>query len=403
MTDSAIPTEDILEALELSAAAPSLTYLRALFARFNDRVPFETASKIVRDAEVGDLTAKPRLPDVFWKEHLETGAGGTCYARVAAFESLLSRLGFDCRAVLGRVLSDFDHASLLVRAGGEDWICDVGFPLPGLLRCADSETETARGTLRVARADGGWRIRFLGGVPEGPRELEIFPAPVSPEEFSRRWRQTFHRPSKFLESVSLLREREARAVSFAAGEIRVDDLHSRTRIPLPSTRAEILEEHFGVDAELLEHAFTIAGDREPEIASAEISAYLAVETSPREAFEAIASPEGYRRLMEGAARVETLEAAEGLWRARLLPPGGSAAEEPSVEEEIRPDPERRTLSVRRGSQESTYRVRGGPETFLVRRIPLAGPRLDLLRNDSLRGRFAAALAVDLLAWARLLK
>lgn len=397
--------EDILEALGLASAPPSLTFLQALFARFNDRVPFETASKIVRDAEVADLAAKPRLPEVFWKEHLESGAGGTCYARVAAFEGLLSRLGFVCRAVLGRVQSNFDHASLLVRAGGEEWICDVGFPLPGLLRCAESEAETARGTLRVVRADGGWRIRFLGGVPEGPRELEIFPAPVSPEEFSRRWRQTYLRPSRFLEAVSLFREREARAVSFSGGEIRVDDLHSRARIPLPSPRAGTLEEQFGVDAELLERAFSITGDSEPEIASARISAYLAVEASPQEAFETIASPEGYRRLMEGAARVATLEGSEGLWRARLLPPEESSSEEQGagIEEEVRPEPGRRALNVRRGSQESMYQVREGPQTFLVRRISLAGPRLDLLRNDSLRGRFAAALAVDLLAWARLLK
>ena len=405
MNQSPLPIEDILEALGLAPAPPSLTFLQALFARFNDRVPFESASKIVRDAAVADPDAKPRLPEVFWKEHLETGAGGTCFARVAAFESLLSRSGFDCRAVLGRVLSDFDHASLLVRFGGEEWICDVGFPLPGLLHCEDSETETGRGTLRVVRAERGFRIRFLGGVPEGPRELEIFPARVSPEEFSRRWRQTFHRPSKFLEAVSLFREREARAVSFSGGEIRVDDLHSRTRIPLPSPRAKILEEQFGVDAGLLERAFAIAGDREPEIASAEVTAYLAVETPPREAFETIASPEGYRRLMGGVARVETLEASEGLWRAWLLPPGKSEAEGrgAGVEEEIRPDPGRRTLRVRRAGQESWYQVRGGTQTFLVRRISLAGPRLDLLRNDSLRGRFAALLAVDLLAWARLLQ
>jgi arylamine N-acetyltransferase len=398
-----ISVEDILEVLGLTPAPPSLTFLETLFARFNDRVPFETASKIVRDAEVADFAAKPRLPEVFWNEHLESGAGGTCYARVAAFEALLSRLGFDCRAVLGRVQSDFDHASLLVRAGGEDWICDVGFPLPGLLRCADSEIETSRGTLRVARDERGWRVRFLGGVPEGPRELEIFPAPVSPDEFSRRWRETYRRPSRFLDAVSLFRQREARAVSFSGGEIRVDDLHSRTRIPLPSSRAGILQEQFGVGAALLERAFSLAGDDEPELASAEISAYLAVEASAKEAFEAIASPEGYRRLMAGAARVTTLEATEGLWRARLLPPESAAeAGEGSIEEEIRLEPDRRALRARRGGQESMYQVRGGTQTFLVRRISLAGPRLDLLRNDSLRGRFAAALAVDLLAWARLL-
>jgi len=57
----------------------------------------------------------------------------------------------------------------------------------------------------------------------------------------------------------------------------------------------------------------------------------------------------------------------------------------------------------RGSQESFYQVLlRGQKTFLVRRLVLPGSRMDLLRNDSLRGRFAGTLAVDLLAWARLL-
>jgi hypothetical protein len=38
----------------------------------------------------------------------------------------------------------------------------------------------------------------------------------------------------------------------------------------------------------------------------------------------------------------------------------------------------------------------------MREAELSGPREDLLRNDSLRGRLAASLAVDLLAWSRML-
>jgi hypothetical protein len=38
----------------------------------------------------------------------------------------------------------------------------------------------------------------------------------------------------------------------------------------------------------------------------------------------------------------------------------------------------------------------------MRETTLSGSREDLLRNDALRGRLAGTLAVDLLAWARLL-
>ena len=399
-----IPVEAVLEALELPRSEPGIGYLQALFARFNERVLFETASKIVRNAGISDPAEKPRRPALFWAEHLDSGAGGTCFARVAAFDALLCDLGFVRRVALGRVQSDFDHAALLVTLEGVEWICDVGFPLPSLLPCARRETESALGALRVTPESRGWRIELLGGVPEGPRELEVFAAPVTREEFDRRWRETYRPESSFLTAVSLRREKEGRSVSFARGEIRVDDLHSRTRIPLPAPRAPFLEEHFGIARELLEGAFTLAGDPESAIPSCEVSVYLEVDRPAAAAFDAIASPRAYRSLMEGVAGVAERDMGGGVWRVRLSPPASAGeGSQADIEEEITVDAPTRTLRVLRGSQESFYQVLlRGKKTFLVRRLVLPGPRLDLLRNDSLRGRFAGTLAVDLLAWARLL-
>ena len=400
-----IPTEEILEALDLPRSESGLGFLRALFARFNERVPFETASKIVRSAQVSEPEEKPRRPEVFWADFLSSGAGGTCFARVAAMDALLCGLGFAARVALGRVQSDFDHATLLATLDGEEWVCDVGFPLPVLLRSSGGETETPLGAVRVTRGGRGWRVELLEGVPEGPRELEIFSAPVPREEFELQWRETFRPGSSFLSAVKLRREKQERIVSFSAGEIRVDDLHSRTRIPLAAPRAPILEEQFGVDRELLARAFSIAGDPDPELPGAQVSVYLEAAGSPRAAFDAIASASGYRRLMEGVARVAGEEPAGAGWRLRLAPPDsrGAGAAGGEIEEEITPDTEKLALRVRRGARDSFYEAiaRGG-RTFLVRRLALDGPRLDLLRNDSLRGRFAGSLAVDLLAWVRLL-
>ena len=70
-----IPTDEILEALELPRSEPGIGYLQALFARFNERVPFESASKIVRNTAVDRLEEKSRTPEVFSSDHLESGAG----------------------------------------------------------------------------------------------------------------------------------------------------------------------------------------------------------------------------------------------------------------------------------------------------------------------------------------
>lgn len=394
-----LPLDDILEAIEIDRAEPSLPYLQALFTRFNERVPFESASKILRDAEIQDPAEKPRWPEVFWSDHIESGAGGTCFARVAAFQALLSALGFDARAVLGRVQEDFDHAALLVGSGGEQWICDVGFPLPALLAAREGETDTALAEVHVAATPRGWSVEMLEGVPEGPRQLEIFAVPVAQEEFRSHWRATFDRRSRFLTSVSLRVERPGRIVSFGAGEIRVDDRHSRTRIPLPSPRAPILEEQFGTDSELLERAFSLVGDPASALQDAEVTVYVETTSDPAAAFAAIGSREAYVEFLSGAAHASAQELPNGSWRVRLSPREGE--DSASLEEEVQPDAESFRLEVRRGTRRSFFEVGiRNARTCLMRRLVLEGPRLDLLRNDSMRGRLAGTLAVDLLAWAR---
>ena len=92
-------------------------------------------------------------------------------------------------------------------------------------------------------------------------------------------------------------------MTFTRGEVRVDDLHTRTRIPVSDDRPSKLAELFGIEVEVLRRAFSIAGDPASEIADARIAAYLSVDAGPEEAFAPIASPEGYRRLMEGVADV----------------------------------------------------------------------------------------------------
>jgi hypothetical protein len=76
---------------------------------------------------------------------------------------------------------------------------------------------------------------------------------------------------------------------------------------------------------------------------------------------------------------------------------------------VTPDPDQRALRIKRryaDGREPTLSFRvevHDGETWLVREAVLAGPREDLLVNDSARGRMAGTLAVDLLAWTRLLR
>lgn len=402
-----IPADDILEALDLSRAEPGSGFLEALFARFNAKVPFENASKIVRNVRIADPAEKPRTPEIFWEEHLASGTGGTCFARTAGFEALLGALGFRARRLLGKVQREDDHAALLVETAAGESIVDVGFPLPAILPARPGRAATTQGELDVAATALGFRIAFLEGVPETPREIEVYTEPVAAERFAQLWRETFRPKARFLQEVTLRRDLGNRVLSFGAGEVRVDDLHSRLRVPVPVPRETALSELFGIDADVLAEAFAIAGGEpgEPD-RNARLTAYLDTDATVDEAFAAIATRDGYRKLLEGVADVAPSAEIPGGFRLTLSAPssGGSG---PAIEEDVLTDAaERRVAVVRRhGSGESTsaYRVlRRGEKTYLTREATLSGRREDLLRNDSLRGRLAGSLAVDLLAWSRML-
>lgn len=400
-----LATDDILEALDLARAEPGVGFLHALFDRFNARVPFETATKILRYARISDPDEQPRRPPLFWKEHLELGTGGTCFARVAALGQLLSELGFPVERLLGRVDSDFDHAALAVTDGGRVWLCDVGFPLPAPVPAAQGQIDTALGSLVISQSARGFRVDICDGVPEGPRSLEIFSQPAAEEEFETAWRATFLSGSRFLESVALRRQSADRVISFSRGKIRIDDRHSRLTIPLTANRPAQLAEIFQVDAGLLDEAFAIVRDPEPDDSNARLAVYYPTVVSAGEAFGAIASVSGYGKLLEGVARVESQQVSPPGWRFEVAPPTGSPGTGGRFVEEVTADLDARRLTVRRasesGSRESVLRVAThGGRTYLVGEAALEGPREDLLRNDSLRGRLAGALAADLLAWAR---
>jgi hypothetical protein len=244
-------------------------------------------------------------------------------------------------------------------------------------------------------------------VPEGPRELEIFEEPVGETRFLELWRKTFRLDSRFLASVSISLRPEGRVLSFSRGEARVDDLHSRLVVPLAAARAERLEEIFGIDRALIERAFALAGDPPPARRDATLTAYLETGASPEQAFAAIATPRSYAALLSGVGEVKLMEESPAGWRLRLAASGGAG--EGSLEEEVACDRERLLLRIRRLSTEgavfeSSWRAeRRGYRSFLLREAQLSGAREDLLRNDSLRGRLAATLAADLLAWTRVIR
>src|SRR5262249_57137852 len=109
-------------------------------------------------------------------------------------------------------------------------------------------------------------------------------------------------------------------VSFARGELRVDDRHTRLSVPISQGRAGRRAETFQSDGALLEEAFAIAGDPPPADLRVRLTAYLESSRSAAEAFAAIADAVSYQRLWAGIADVASVDGADDSWRLSLVSP-----------------------------------------------------------------------------------
>src|SRR5512144_17491 len=87
-------TDQILAYLSCPRKPPSVRYLNRLIRAYIRRVPWESASRIVKRHTTPETIRCPRWPEEFWMEALSKGTGGTCFENNLAFFTLLNTLGF---------------------------------------------------------------------------------------------------------------------------------------------------------------------------------------------------------------------------------------------------------------------------------------------------------------------
>lgn len=189
----------IIDRLGLSGR-PDLTFdgLHALYAAWCRHLPFDNVQKLIYLAGEGKGALPGDDPDHFFRDWLEEGTGGTCWASNGALASLLINLGFAARRALATVHAHEDaginHGTVLVDVEGAEYCVDTAMLFSEPLRL-DPERETkiespVYGLSASPDEEGQHIIVWSPFYHTAVLDVSIERAGVSAEEFSRRHEMT---------------------------------------------------------------------------------------------------------------------------------------------------------------------------------------------------------------------
>ena len=159
-------------------------------------LPYENITKIIRRAEAGSAEKARRYPEEVIHDHIELGAGGTCFSLTSALACLVRSLGWRAEYILAdRRYGQNTHCALLLWINDVPHLLDPGFliidPIP-LPSAEEKEFQTAFNSLALAPEAHQDRLS-LSSIRKGAKtyRLTYKSSPVDEGEFLKAWDESF--------------------------------------------------------------------------------------------------------------------------------------------------------------------------------------------------------------------
>jgi len=223
------------------------------------QLPWENLTKFLRKAGEGAL---PRMPEEVLREHVEHGAGGTCFSLTEALGEVLAFSGFRTRPVMGDMQHGTNiHCAVLVEMpGGENFLLDPGYLVrepvildPGAETILKSGSETL-----VYRTgdDNSWDM-FTSGSEGCRHRYRIKLAKVSRDRFRQFWNDSFDSPG--MNGLHLSRAVDGVRLYAHNQNLRVVDSCVKRNVKLRSGYADRIAEAFGISRDIASMAWEELG------------------------------------------------------------------------------------------------------------------------------------------------
>ena len=159
-------------------------------------IPYENLTKIIKRAETGSDEKARRYPDEVIHDHIDWGAGGTCFSLTAALAQLVHELGWEAEYILAdRSYGSNTHCALLIRIDGVWHLLDPGFLIVNPIQLeaeGEQEIHTAFNRLILKPEKNRDRVS-LSSMRKGVKtyRLTYKASPVDESEFFKAWDASF--------------------------------------------------------------------------------------------------------------------------------------------------------------------------------------------------------------------
>lgn len=256
----------VLNYLEVEASSPTAAFVDHLLAAYTRKVPWESAFRIARRARITNLSDCPRWPDIFWREAIENGAGGTCFESNYAFFSLLQALGYEGYLTINNMGESIGcHTAIVLQIDGQSWLVDVGLPIYVALPI-NPDAVTRRESPYLAYSvipDGARHYQIERHPHPNTNCFTLIDRPVSDEEYRVATTNDYGPEGLFLDKVIVNQviddllwrfnseEKPLRLESFQDGQ--------RTDYPITGDVAETVARQFSMDVLTVRSALQLVG------------------------------------------------------------------------------------------------------------------------------------------------
>jgi arylamine N-acetyltransferase len=251
--------KDFLKLVGIDPPKPSVEALGEL-ARAFMRFPYENLTKIIRADRESDPIKRMRTPDIVLGDHLDIGAGGTCFSLAHFFHAVLARCGYPSRPVMcDRSYGPDTHCALIVDVAESKYLVDPGYLLEHpveLPRKGSVSIGTPLSEARLTRL--GETSQYLLSTINGGKETiryRLKDREVSDAEFTERWIDSFDWPQ--MNQLLITRLERDGHVYLRGTHLRHSTVENRSREKIVGDFEKVVQRTFGIDQRVVEQAMQL--------------------------------------------------------------------------------------------------------------------------------------------------